>query len=76
MIGAYVLGRPMPSFSRALTSEASVYRAGGLVKCCSGRMSTVASGWPTCVGGSCCSVEATGQTLLYPSKTRTRPAAL
>ena len=64
MIEAYVLGRPMPSFSRALTSEASVYRAGGLVKCCSGRMSTVASDWPTCVGGSCCSLAEVCQTLL------------
>src|SRR5579872_307167 len=32
----YVLGRPIPSFSNSLTSEASVNRAGGCVKCCLG----------------------------------------
>ena len=32
-IGAYVEGRPMPRSSSALTSDASVKRAGGFVKC-------------------------------------------
>ena len=33
MIDEYVDGRPMPSSSSALISDASVYRAGGLVVC-------------------------------------------
>ena len=36
MIDAYVEGRPIPSSSSVLTSEASVNRGGGCVKCCSG----------------------------------------
>ena len=36
MIAAYVLGRPMPSFSSVLTSDASLKRGGGSVKCCVG----------------------------------------
>ena len=35
IIVAYVLGLPIPSSSIALTSFASVYLAGGCVKCCS-----------------------------------------
>ena len=35
MVGAYVLGRPMPFSSMARISVASVYRAGGSVKRCS-----------------------------------------
>jgi len=38
MMGAYVLGRPMPLSSRALINVASVYLGGGSVKCCSGVM--------------------------------------
>ena len=33
MMLAYVLGRPMPSFSSSFTSVASVKRGGGWVKC-------------------------------------------
>jgi hypothetical protein len=36
MMGAYVDGRPTPASSNAFTMLASVYRGGGLVKCCHG----------------------------------------
>ena len=36
IVGAYVLGRPMPFSSNAFTKFASVNLAGGSVKCCSG----------------------------------------
>ena len=36
IVGEYVLGLPMPSSSSVLTSEASVYLAGGSVKFCFG----------------------------------------
>ena len=43
MIDEYVDGRPIPNSSNVFTSEASVYRAGGLVVCPSGRSSVAVS---------------------------------
>ena len=39
IVGAYVDGRPIPSLSSFLTSDASVYRAGGRVNRCEPCMS-------------------------------------
>ena len=36
MIAEYVEGRPMPRSSSSFTSDASLKRGGGSVKCCSG----------------------------------------
>ncbi len=66
----------MPSASRALTSEASVYLGGGWVKCCVGRISTGATGVPAGSSGTCCSWRVgSPATFRYPSKTSFRPEA-
>ena len=52
MIDAYVDGRPMPSSSSRLTSEASVYRAGGWVVWPTGSIAGSGSCWPTVRSGS------------------------
>ncbi|MNN57910.1 hypothetical protein D3C81_1729250 [compost metagenome] len=50
-VGAYVLGRPIPSSSSVLTRRASVYRGGGWVKCCLGSMSCFTKSSPAFSGG-------------------------
>ena len=50
-IDAYVEGRPMPSSSRVLMSEASVKRGGGWVKCCLGSSPSTPSTSPSSSGG-------------------------
>ncbi len=52
MIEAYVDGRPMPSSSIALTSDASVYRAGGWVLWPSASSASALSAWPLTRFGS------------------------
>src|SRR2546421_6652350 len=52
MMLAYVDGRPMPSSSSALTSDASVYRAGGWVTCPVGRSASARNGWSLTTVGS------------------------
>ena len=47
MMEAYVDGRPMPRSSRALTSDASVYRAGGEVEWPSGSSEVASTFSPT-----------------------------
>ncbi len=51
-IEAYVDGRPMPRSSSALTSDGSVYRAGGCVVCPFGSSSTASTRWPWTSRGS------------------------
>ena len=51
MIAAYVDGRPIPRSSSALTSVASVNRAGGLVACPSASSERACSSCPTCSAG-------------------------
>ena len=48
---AYVDGRPTPSSSMALTSDASVYRAGGCVVCEPGSKVTGSTASPSTSGG-------------------------
>ena len=50
-IVAYVLGRPMPSFSSVLTSDASLYRGGGWVKCWLAIRPSLSSVCPSASGG-------------------------
>src|SRR5215472_14496212 len=52
IIAAYVEGRPIPSSSSSLTNVASLYRGGGSVKCCSGRIFSNRSNWPSATSGS------------------------
>ena len=52
IIVAYVLGRPIPFSSRYFTSVASLYLAGGSVKCCTGVTLSDARISPTFISGS------------------------
>ena len=54
MIAAYVEGRPIPRSSSSFTSEASLNRGGGSVKCCSGFRLFSVSFWPSVSSGSLC----------------------
>lgn len=51
IVAAYVEGRPMPSSSRVFTSEASVYRAGGVVVCPSAVTSEASRASPSAITG-------------------------
>ena len=52
MIDAYVDGRPISRSSSSLTSDASVYRAGGRVACSAASSRSAASGSFSASGGS------------------------
>src|SRR5436189_5662041 len=54
MMAEYVDGRPIPRSSSSLTSEASLIRGGGSVKCCSVLRDLSVSFWPASSGGSLC----------------------
>ncbi len=58
MIDAQVEGRPMPSSSSRLTSDASVYRAGGDVVWPSGVIDSIGTTSPSASGGSSASCSA------------------
>ena len=82
MIDAYVDGRPMPSSSSVLTSDASEKRGGGCVKCCSGRTSrsaracsAVSSGSRLSPSSSAPSSRPSAYTRRCPSKIIVRPLA-
>ena len=67
----------MPFFSSSLTKEASVKRAGGLVKCCDGTSFSNLRISPTLTAGSNTSSSDLfcPRTLVKPSKTSVRPLA-
>src|SRR5262249_46723025 len=74
---AYVLGRPMPSFSRVFTSDASLYRGGGWVECWLSFRPSFSRGCPAGRGGrGTASGRPAGQTLRYPSNFSIWPLAL
>ena len=53
-IAEYVEGRPMPRSSSSFTSDASLKRGGGSVKCCSGFSSFSLSFCPASSAGNLC----------------------
>ena len=67
----------MPFFSNSLTKDASVKRAGGLVKCWLGSSFSNLSTSPTFTAGNNTSSSDlfAPRTLVKPSKTRVRPLA-
>src|SRR6266480_4017107 len=52
IVGAYVDGRPIPNSSSVFTSDASVKRGGGCVKCCDASSPRSLSASPSCTSGS------------------------
>ena len=52
IVGAYVDGRPIPCSSSVFTSDASVKRAGGCVKCCDASRPRSLSSSPAATSGS------------------------
>ena len=74
MIDAYVLGRPMPRRSSSFTSDASLNRGGGCVKCCVG--ASFDGGRRVCLPtdpATSWSSLLTPATRINPSKTSLRP---
>src|SRR5580658_5420150 len=63
-IVAYVEGRPIPRSSSSFTSEASLKRGGGSVKCCSGSRDFSVRFWPASSGGSLCFSSSSSSSLL------------
>ena len=68
----------MPRFSNSLTNDASVKRAGGLVKCCDGSSFSSFKTSLTFTAGNKISSSAllAPRTLVKPSNTKVRPLAL
>ena len=76
MIDAYVDGRPIPSSSSVFTSDASVYRGGGCVKCCSGRTSSIRSSCSAVSSGSIVSASSSGPSSRPSKYTRRNPSKI
>src|SRR6266404_2897391 len=72
----YVDGRPIPRSSSSFTSDASLYRGGGSVKCCSGFKDLSVSFCPASSGGSLCFNSSSSSSLpsLDSSYTRKKPS--
>ncbi len=76
IVDAYVDGRPMPSSSIVFTSEASVKRGGGCVKCCSGRTSSMRSACSAVSSGSMDSASSSGASSRPSKYTRRNPSKI